>query len=98
MKHNPYKIISYSDIRLFDGNMYNNLGFNKELDSKPNYWYVINDIRHYRFNFRKSNLIKLGFDKDKTEKEIMFNRGIYRVYDCGNTRWVFENKTFTNGK
>jgi hypothetical protein len=97
-KYNPYKIISYSDIRLFDGNMYNNLGFNKELDSKPNYWYVINDIRHYRFNFRKSNLIKLGFDKDKTEKEIMFNRGIYRVYDCGNTRWVFENKTFTNGK
>jgi len=93
--YNPHRIISYSDIRLFNGGMYNNLGFNNEMDSKPNYWYVINDIRHYRFNFRKSKLVKLGFDKNKTEREIMFNRGIYRIYDCGNTRWVFENKIFT---
>jgi len=55
--------------------------------SKPNYWYVIGDKRHYRFNFTKSNLIKEGFDKNKTEKQIMFDRKIYRIYDCGNIRW-----------
>jgi hypothetical protein len=85
--YNPEKIISYSDIRLFDGKMYKNLGFDKISQSKPNYWYVINDIRHHRFNFRKGILVKQGFDENKTEKEIMLERKIYRIYDCGNIRW-----------
>jgi hypothetical protein len=25
-----------------------------------------------------------------TEKEIMFERGIYRIYDCGNIRWEYK--------
>ena len=87
--YNPNKIVSYSDVRLFDGKMYETLGFNKISQSKPNYWYVINDIRYHRFNFRKSILVKEGFDKNKTEKQIMFDRGIYRIYDCGNIRWEY---------
>lgn len=81
------KIISYSDIRLFDGGLYEKLNFNKISQSKPNYWYVKNGLRYYRFNFRKSQLTKEGFDSNKTEKEIMFERKIYRIYDCGNIRW-----------
>lgn len=83
----PQKLISYSDIRIFDGKMYGKLNFNMISQSKPNYWYVIGNKRHYRFNFKKSNLIKEGYDKNKTEKEIMFDRKIYRIYDCGNIRW-----------
>ena len=64
--------------------------FEKKTHSKPNYWYVINNLRFYRFNFRKSILIKNGYDKNKTEKEIMFERGIYRIYDCGNIRWEYK--------
>lgn len=30
-----------------------------------------------------------GFDKGKTEKQIMFNRGYYRIYDCGHIRWEY---------
>lgn len=86
------KVISYSDVRLFDGKMYETLGFTKISQSKPNYWYVINDIRYHRFNFRKSILVKEGFDKNKTEKQIMFDRGIYRVYDCGNIRWEYSSQ------
>jgi hypothetical protein len=85
----PLKVVSYSDIRLFGGNLYNKLGFKKISQSKPNYWYVINDKRYYRFNYRKGILIKQGYDKNKTEKEIMFDRGIYRIYDCGNIRWEY---------
>jgi len=85
--YKPEKVISYSDIRIFDGGMYNKLGFIKKSQSPPNYWYVINNNRYYRFNFRKSVLIKEGYPKDKTEKEIMFDRKIYRIYDCGNVRW-----------
>ena len=48
-----------------------------------------NGLRYYRFNFRKSILVKEGFDKSKTEKQIMFDRKIYRIYDCGNIRWEY---------
>jgi hypothetical protein len=87
--YNPNKVISYSDVRLFKGEMYEKLGFKKIHQSKPSYWYVINGLRYYRFNFRKSILVKQGFDPNKTEKEIMFERKIYRIYDCGNIRWEF---------
>lgn len=88
LKHyQPEKVVSYSDIRIFNGNMYEKLGFKYKNQSPPNYWYVLNDLRYYRFNFRKSILIKEGFDKNKTEKQIMFERKIYRIYDCGNIRW-----------
>ena len=85
--YTPQKVISYSDIRLFGGGMYEKLGFIKKSQSVPNYWYVINNLRYYRFNFRKSVLVKQGYDKNKTEREIMFDRKIYRIYDCGNIRW-----------
>lgn len=39
------------------------------------------------FNYRKDILIKEGFDKNKTEKQIMLDRGIYRIYDAGNGKW-----------
>jgi hypothetical protein len=86
-KYNPNKIVSYSDIRLFNGDLYSKLNFERKNQSKPNYWYVVDGIRKNRFNYRKSRLVKLGFDKNKTEKEIMFERKIYRIYDCGNIRW-----------
>lgn len=83
------KIISYSDIRIFNGNMYKSLGFQYKSQSKPNYWYVKNGVRHYRFNFRKNILVNEGYDISKTEREIMFERKYYRIYDCGNIRWEF---------
>jgi hypothetical protein len=90
LKHyQPNKIISYSDKRLFNGGLYKKLGFIEKSHSKPNYWYVRNGIREYRFNYRKSRLIQEGFDPNKTEKEIMFERKIYRIYDCGVIRWEF---------
>ena len=87
--YSPVKIISYSDIRLFNGNMYETLGFKRISQSAPNYWYVINGLRYHRFNFRKSVLVKEGYDRNKTEKEIMFDRKIYRIYDCGHIRWEY---------
>jgi len=88
-KYIPTKLVSYSDIRIFNGGMYEKLGFKRISQSKPNYWYVVNGIRQHRFNYRKSVLIKSGYDKNKTEKEIMFDRKLYRIYDCGNIRWEY---------
>jgi hypothetical protein len=32
-------------------------------------------------------LVKQGFDKNKTEHEIMSERKIPRIYDCGNMKY-----------
>lgn len=81
-------IHTFSDIRLFDGKLYEMLGFTRTHDTKPNYWYVINGKRLHRFNFRKSKLISEGFNPNKTEFEIMNERGFKKIYDCGNVKWV----------
>jgi hypothetical protein len=87
--YQPHNIVSYSDIRIFDGGMYNKIGFKKISQSKPNYWYVINDLRKHRFGYRKTMLINEGYDRNMTEQQIMFERKIYRIYDCGNIRWEY---------
>lgn len=80
---NPTNVISYADRRWSNGNLYDKLGFSMTHSSQPSYFYVINDKRQNRFLFRKDTLIKQGYDKSKTEHQIMLDRGIYRIYDCG---------------
>lgn len=79
----PYEIISYADKRWSDGNLYFKLNFIRKHDSKPNYFYIFGKERKNRFLFRKSELVKQGYDKNKSEYEIMLERKIYRIYDCG---------------
>jgi len=83
MNVNPKEIISYCDRRWSNGDLYEKLGFSFDHCSKPNYFYIINGKRENRFKYRKSELIKNGFDKNKSEHEIMLERNIYRIYDCG---------------
>jgi hypothetical protein len=82
--NNPNNIISYADIRWSNGNLYDILGFNHINTSQPNYFYIINKKREHRYKFRKDILISEGFDKNKTEHEIMSDRGYNKIYDCGN--------------
>ena len=81
--YNPKSVISYSDRRWNTGQVYENMGFEFIHFSKPNYYYIIRQKRYNRFGFRKDILVKEGFDRNKSEHEIMLDRGIYRVYDCG---------------
>ena len=82
-EHNPKEIMSYCDRRWSQGNMYEKLGFELDHISQPNYFYIVNGKRENRFKYRKSELIKQRFDSYKSEHEIMLERGIYRIYDCG---------------
>ena len=84
----PLKIISYADRRWSDGHLYETLGFTHTHDSRPNYFYVVGQHRENRFKYRKGELVKQGFDSSKSEHEIMLERKIYRIYDCGTM--VFE--------
>ena len=82
-KYKPTKIISYADRSWSNGNMYTKIGFGLLHKTKPNYYYVINKTKYNRYNFRKDKLILDGFDPKLTERQIMLNRGIYRIYDSG---------------
>ena len=79
----PKRIISYCDRRWSDGKLYEKLGFEFDHYSKPNYFYIVNGKRENRFKYRKSELVKQGFDKNKTEEQIMKERHIKKIYDCG---------------
>ena len=76
--------------------MYKHLGFNFEENTKPSYFYVANKKRENRFKYRKSELIKQGFNKNISEKEIMEGRNILRIYDCGTKRFKFINKNLVD--
>ena len=91
-KYNPKEVISYADRSWSKGDLYQKLGFNFVNKTKPNYYYIINKVRLNRYNFRKDRLVKEGFDPNKTEKEIMISRGVYRIYDSGSLLYVYKNR------
>jgi hypothetical protein len=90
--YTPIEIISYADRRWSQGNLYKKLGFDFVHDSSPNYFYVINNKREYRFKYRKDVLVKEGFDPSKSERQIMKESGFNRIYDCGNKKWLLKIK------
>jgi len=85
----PKEIITYADKGYSNGKLYDTLGFDFLYENKPGYHYIIDKIRKHRFNYRKSFLIKNGFDPNKTEHNIMLERKIYRIYDSGNLKFVW---------
>ena len=85
----PNKITTFADRRYSNGNLYEKLNFEKKYNTKPNYWYFKRNTmqRYHRFNFRKDKLVKEGYNKNKTEFQIMEERGYFRIYDCGNIKY-----------
>ncbi len=91
-KYEPLKVITYADRSFSNGNLYEQIGFDKIYYIKPNYYYILNHKRIYRFNFRKKVLVKEGYDSNKTEHEIMLERKIYRIYDSGSIKFEYKKK------
>ena len=83
------QIYSYADRRWSNGNLYEKLGFKFVGYTQPNYFYVIKDKRENRFKYRKSELVKQGYDANKSESKIMSERKINRIYDAGNLKYIY---------
>ena len=83
------QIISFSNNDYSNGNLYFKLGFKKDKELKPDYSYLVDDIRKHKFNFRKKCLEKSFETKNKTEHEICLENRIYRIYDSGKIKFVF---------
>ena len=91
--YTPTSIVSYNDRRYFDGNVYMKLNFNFVGNTKPNYFYVIDNYQHLqnRMSWQKYKLKdKLSiFDETLSEWENMKINGFDRIWDCGNGKWVW---------
>jgi hypothetical protein len=86
------KIVSYSDISLFSGDLYEKLGFTNDGKTNLNYYWTDLNVKYHRFNFNKKKLVKLGHDHDLTEDEIMKNIGYHKIWSCGQIRWLYNSE------
>jgi len=91
-QYNPTKIITYQDLDWGYSNLYEKLNFELEKITDPGYSYFKDEIRENRFKYRKDQLIKEGFNKNKTEHEIMIERGYYKIYNSGNLKWIYKKQ------
>ena len=87
--YNVTDIVSYSDISLFSGDLYEKLGFENNGKTSLNYYWTDLKNKYHRFNFNKKKLIKMGYDRDLTEEQIMKNIGYYKIWSCGQIRWIY---------
>lgn len=91
--YKPESIVSYSDNRWSPGNMYSILQFTKIKES-IGYYYTNNKERFNRLKFQKNKLIKMGFDSNLPEWQIMLEQGYYRIWDCGQIQWSWTTNSY----
>ena len=94
-EHSPQSVLSFSWTHLFNGNVYQVLGFQLDKELPPDYMYVDKKQcrRLHKAGFQHSKLrLKFGdgYDPTLTEKQNCENNGYYRIYDCGKKRWVWK--------
>ncbi len=92
--YNPERIISYIDRRYDNGSLYKKLGFEHIYNSKPNYYYFLNNNKmelHYMTSFKKHEFSKIleNFDPKLSGIENMFNNNYRLIWDCGNTAYIW---------
>lgn len=85
-EHSPSSIVSFSDKRLFGGGVYETIGFRKDGDVPPDYYWVKGGRR-----FNKSGLRKRDEERGsgRTESELREAEGYRKVWDLGKVRWVW---------
>ncbi len=83
------KLISWSDNRYSEGNVYQKTGFMLEEESKPDYSYIHGLKRIAKQSCQKKHLLEKGA-VGETEHEMARSLGYTRIYDCGKKRWSFK--------
>lgn len=90
---NNYKqILSWSDNRWSNGDVYSKIGFAIKSYLKPDYSYIYkNDFtrRVPKQSMTKSALIKKNA-VGSTEREMALSLGYHRIWDCGKISWVYD--------
>jgi len=88
-KHKYDEIISFSDNRWTDGNIYKVLGFSLEKNHKPDYCYVDTKNPTRRLSKQSQKKSSTKCPEGMTELEWADLRGLKRLWDRGKKRWVY---------
>lgn len=84
------EVHSYADARLFQGAVYPTLGFTWSHDTPPGYQYWQNGQLYSRLAFQKHKIsVRPGYDASRTEAENMFQWGYRRIWDAGQSVWIY---------
>ncbi len=98
----PESIITYSDCDYFTGEVYKKLGFFFEsITDLPYYWakdnmfYTRQQCQPKHLKYKYPDLYKKAICENASSKEdfIMHSLGFYKVFRCGNKRWIWKNKS-----
>ena len=89
--YHPTNLVSYCDRRYSIGTGYISSGWQLESVSKPNYFYIVNNILESRLKYQKHKLKKMlpTFDETLSEQDNMCLNNYYWIYDCGNLKYKY---------
>lgn len=79
----PTSVVSFSDNRLFDGKVYEKIGFKLNGDVKPSRYWWKNKRRFHQSAMRKPE------GEVRTETELRKSQGYGEIWDLGKKRWVW---------
>lgn len=89
-------VISWSDNRWSEGGVYLALGFNKIEELPPDYSYVNLNRPTERLSKQSQKKSSSSCPADLTELQWAHKRGLSRIWDCGKTRWEYNNQQTHN--
>lgn len=81
-------VISWSDNSWTSGNIYEVLGFKLDCEYPPDYFYW--DVENKKYVSKQSQQKKkVNCPAGMTEHEWAKERGLYRTWDCGKKKWIY---------
>lgn len=89
------KIITFADLCVSDGGLYENNGWTRDGELAPDYRYVVRSERVHKFNYRLKRFREdpdLLWEEGLTEKQLAELNGIPRIWDCGKIRYVLHKE------
>ena len=83
--HHPSSIVSFSDNRLFDGKVYEKIGFKADGEIPSDYYWIKNKQRFHKSRLRKT---KEEILTGLTETQLREAVGYQKIWDLGKKRWL----------
>lgn len=92
LKNIDQPVVTWSDSRWSTGKIYEKIGFKFDEYMRPDYSYYVPNQTH-RSSKQSMQKSKIGCPTEMTEREFLMKKNIYRIYDCGKIRWIYNKET-----
>jgi len=85
------RVIAFVDRRWFSGTVKDHIGFKCQYFTPPAVWWTDGRRRfHRRFTTKDWLMKNHGFDAAMTKREMLEHLGLYRIWDCGKIKLLWE--------